>query len=185
MSEAQKMMSAIELIVKALGPLDSMERHRAIEASLVVLGEKSANPATSDRKVDQADEQIGLPSRAQQWMRQGGLTADQLEQVFELSNGAVTVIAPEMTGKNNAEKTIKAYVLTGIAAFLSSGTPDFNDKAARQLCETLGCYDRSNHTRYLNEKANNFTGSKEKGWKLTAPGLKYGYTIVKELAGIG
>jgi hypothetical protein len=184
MTEADKILSAIEQVVRVLAPLESEDRHSVIHASLVVLREKAGNISSLVRsKPDEGVPAAGdVPNRARLWMRQNDLNSDQLLQVFDVSDGVATVIASEVSGKNNAEKTVKAYVLTGLAALLASGEANFDDKAARALCESLGCYDSSNHTKYLKEKGNNFTGSKAGGWKLTAPGLKFGAVVIKELA---
>lgn len=72
-------------------------------------------------------------------------------------------------------------MLVGIAKLLSSGDPSFDDKSARALCETSGCYDSANHAASLRDKGNEFTGTKDKGWTLTTPGLKRGAILIKEL----
>lgn len=185
MIEVEKILSAIEKVVGVLGPLESEDRRRVIEGSLLVLRETL--PGTSLQAGGQPqEEQVGeehFPARPRSWMKQNGLSPKELESVFDLSNGNTSVIAAEVLGKNNAEKTIKAYVLTGVAEFLATGEPVFQDRAARDLCEAFGCYDSSNHTKYMKEKGNYFSGSKQTGWKLTAPGLKYAASIIKELAG--
>jgi hypothetical protein len=128
-------------------------------------------------------ENSAVSARARMWMRQNNLDDNQLLQVFDVSDGNAVVIVSGISGKNVSEKAIKAYTLAGIASLLSSGEPAFNDKAGRDLCENLGCFDRPNHSRNLKDKGSNFLGGKDKGWKLTAPGLKFGATIIKELAG--
>jgi hypothetical protein len=183
MLEAEKILEAVGQLLKVLGPLESEDRHRVIQASLVMLKEKPADAASGNVGNSEEVAQVGeLPGRARLWAKQNALAFEQLEHVFDFSDGAVTVIAPEVGGKTNSEKTIKAYVLAGVAALLSSGEPAFEDKAARVLCENFGCYDSTNHSKYMKDKGNNFTGSKDSGWKLTAPGLKYGAGLVKELS---
>jgi hypothetical protein len=186
LADAEKIMSSIEGVVRILGPLDSEERQRVIQGALVVLREpaKASGKPEFDQELDGLTDST-IPTRARVWMRQNDLTGIQLSQVFDISDGEVTVISSGISGKNNSEKTIRAYVLAGLAGLLSSGDPVFDDKAARELCETLGCYDNTNHSKYMKDKGNNFVGDKDRGWKLTAPGLKFGALVVKSLSGIG
>ena len=114
-------------------------------------------------------------------MRTSKLAKEQIEQVFEIADTGVTVIGVNVPGKSSKEKTINTFVLEGIARLLASGEPVFEDKAARALCESVGCYNSANHAVYMQEKGNLFTGSKDKGWRLTAPGLARGAELVKEM----
>jgi hypothetical protein len=68
---------------------------------------------------------------------------------------------------------------------LTTGDATFDDKAARQLCDDLGCYDSANHSVFMGDKGNLLTGSKKLGWKLTAPGLKHGANLIKQANGNG
>jgi hypothetical protein len=90
------------------------------------------------------------------------------------------IIAAEVPGKSNRERVRNAYVLFGISRLLATGTANFDDKLARGLCEKLGIYDRTNHMKYM-KGGNEFTGSKDKGWALTAPGLKHGAALIANL----
>lgn len=178
-------MPVIEGIVRLLGPLNSEERRRAIDGALVILREPPLDQQGPAGKTDASGAALGISPRAQIWMKQNGILSEQLAEVFDISDGSVVVIASEILGKNNAEKTIKSYVLIGLAEFLGSGDPNISDKSARSLCETLGHYDSTNHSKHMKEKSNYLVGDKDKGWKLTAPGLKYGAAIVKEIVGGG
>ncbi len=180
-----RIMPVIEGVVRLLGPLNSDERRRAIDGALVILGEPSSDPQASSGKTDVSGARLGISPRAQVWMKQNGISPEQLGEVFDINDGNVVVIASEISGKNNADKTIKSYVLTGLTEFLASGEPNISDKSARNLCEMLGHYDSTNHSKHMREKGNYLVGDKDKGWKLTAPGLKYGATVVKEIAGGG
>jgi len=77
---------------------------------------------------------------------------------------------------------LNVYVMAGIAKLLEAGDPSFDDKTARDLCKSAGCFDNTNHSKYLVDKGNEFAGSKDKGWVLTAPGLKRGAALVKEIS---
>lgn len=169
----------VAMIVDLLTPLSSEERRRVISASLTLLGETSI--ADDTKKIEDV-ETVNTTGKAKTWQKQNNITANQLGQVFHIDNGKVEVIVGEMPGKNKKEKTLNAYVLAGIAQMLLSGAAKFTDKEARALCSSAGCYDAANHAVTLKAKGNWFTGSKEKGWVLTAPGLKHAATIVKTLS---
>jgi hypothetical protein len=171
-------------IVELLTPLESIERQRAVQASLTLLGETFSAPAASSgagRGESGSDETSTLPTRAGIWMKQYGISIDELQQVLQLGSGTADVIAGDIPGKNKKEKTYNAYVLTGLASLLSSGNTTFDDKSARELCERFGCYDQANHSSTIKDRGNEFNGTKDTGWNLTAPGLKRGAALVKEM----
>lgn len=177
-------------IVALLEPLSSEDRQKAIKASLVMLGEAStaaqAGGASGSPVGTSADPTlIGLSPRGTTWIKQNGLTLGQVEQVFDISNQGVNVIAQKAPGKNRKEQTHNAYVLLGLSRLLASGDATFDDKNARKVCDDLGCYDKTNHAAYMSDKGNVLTGSKGSGWKLTAPGLKHGAELVKQLTNEG
>jgi len=171
-------------VVRILKPLSSEDRIRVVSAAFSILGEDLPN-LTSKSAILKVDEIEGgdlgdLPLRARTWMNQNGVTSVELQQVFHLSAGDVEVIAA-VPGKNKKEQTYNAYVLTGIGQLLLTGNAAFTDKAARALCESSGCYDNANHSATIRDRGNEFTGSKDKGWTLTAPGLKRAAELVKEI----
>jgi hypothetical protein len=171
-------------VVAILEPLPSEERVRVVRAAMVILGEtQSPLSGGPDSVVDHVEggDVTSLSPRARVWMKQNTITVDELQQVFHMTPEGTTVIASHMPGKDKKEQTYNAYILTGIAQLLSTGTPSFEDKAARALCESSGCYDSANHAAHLKKRGNEFTGTKEKGWTLTAPGLKRGAEIIKVL----
>jgi hypothetical protein len=182
----KKSTEIVSEIVELLTPIESAERIRVVQASLTLLGETFAG---GSRHVDGGGDTLGegdgelsaLPVRARTWMKQNSVTVDELQQVFHLADGNADVIAGEVPGKNKKEKTYNAYVLAGLARLLSAGDGAFDDKSARSLCETFGCYDQANHSSTIKNKGNEFTGTKDKGWTLTAPGLKRAAALVKEI----
>lgn len=172
----------VSLIVSALEPFSSDDRHRAISASMTLLGETNSLRQEGNSKSKGGDDNDSeLPGRVNSWMKQNDLALDQIRQAFHWGDEGVEVIAAEVPGKNNRERVRNAYVLLGIAQFLASGTANFDDKSARELCEKLGIYDRTNHMKYM-KGGNEFTGSKDRGWTLTAPGLKHGAALIASLA---
>jgi hypothetical protein len=173
-------LDAMTKVVEVLSPLSSEDRARVINAALALLGD--VKPKTTLHGPDETiagDLEVGaMPPRAKAWMSQNGVSAGHLQQVFHIVNGEAEVIAT-VPGRNKKEQTYNAYILTGLGQLLLTGSAAFTDKAARSLCEASGCYDSANHAAHLKDKGNEFTGSKDKGWNLTAPGLKRAAELVK------
>jgi hypothetical protein len=172
-------------LFKLLQPLGGDERQRAIKATLTLLGEEGTMELDKPKKRDEEESAMdsSLPAKARTWMRTNTITQEQISQVFHVENGTVEIIAAEAPGKNGKEKTINAYVLTGIAALLQTGEAKFEDKAGRASCDQFGCYQGTNHATILKNKGNLLSGSKDGGWSLTGPGLKAGAELVKKLTG--
>jgi hypothetical protein len=172
----------VGIIVAELTPLSSEDRHRVVRASMTLLGESAAKVENSSGDIDEsAGERVGsLPIRARNWLRQNGISIEQIEQIFHFDDGSVEIIAAEIPGKNNKERVRNAYILTGIRALLLAGDAKFEDQTARTLCDTHGFYDHTNHSKYV-KGWNEFTGSRDKGWTLTAPGLKAAASLIKEV----
>jgi hypothetical protein len=174
-------------VVKLLSDLDSEARQKVIRASMTLLGEttfdlSSDGGANSGNGGGKPTSTLpGLSPKANAWIKQNGLTVAQLEQVFDIDGGSAGVIAGSVPGKSSKDQTIAAYVLRGVAQLLATGDPTFDDKSARKLCEDLGCYNSANHAVYMNAIGNSIAGSKDKGWKLTAPGMKKGADLIKDM----
>lgn len=184
MSTTKSVTEIVGAIVDLLSPLGSDERQRVVRASLTLLGDQVPDAVAGPRgKSEEIDhENKGLHPIVRGWMKQNGLSLEQLQHVFHFSEGDPKFIGAEIPGKNNREKVRSAYVLLGIAKFLSSGDAKFEDKTARAFCGEYGLYDQTNHMKYM-KGGNEFTGSKEKGWSVTKPGLKHGATLIKGLVG--
>ena len=147
-------------IVDELTPLASDERKRVIHAAMTLLGEEAINFSRAKTEPGSIDGADRLNVRAQGWMRQNNLSMEQLEHTFLIQRESVDVIA--VPGSNNKEKICNAYILTGIANFLLTGDQRFDDGAARSLCEKLGFYDRTNHSKYM-RGGNDLAGAKGTG----------------------
>jgi hypothetical protein len=182
MAKSKGVIDVVRIIVDELTPLESEERQRVIQASLTLLGEGSfkSAPKVDDEEDSRVGDGEGVTARARSWMRQNGLVLEQLNDVFHFGPDGVEIIASEIPGNTNRDKVRNAYVLLGVARFLASGEPKFDDKAARVLCERYGFYDQTNHMKYM-KGGNEFTGSKRAGWTVTAPGLKHAAVVIKRL----
>jgi hypothetical protein len=186
-SEKPKITEVTMKVVELLLPLDSEARQRVMQASFLLLGETHVsphpNPPVSSPDVSgQGDGPDTLSKQGKIWMKQYNVTLQQLENIFHFSNGHAEVIAAEMYGKDTKARTLNAYILMGLSRLLTSGDSTFDDKSARALCRHSGCYSEANHAFYLKAKGNTITGSKDTGWKLTAPGLKYSSDLIKQMS---
>jgi hypothetical protein len=174
-------------LYKLLEPHEPDVRDRAIKAAMVMLGGNlqvnALNERVSPEVPDEDQDGPPLAAKVKSWMRAHGITHDQLGHVFHLVGGASEVLPSESPGKNGKEKTINAYVLAGVAAFLQTGEARFDDRTARDVCKAMGCFNEGNHAYYLKGRGNVIGGTKDAGWMLTGPGLKLGAELIKNLAG--
>jgi hypothetical protein len=177
-------------IYDALKPLDSENRKRAIHSALALLGETftfgAGGKPKSGREEEQEEESgddtgVGLGAAAKRWAAKYQISKGDLQHVFHVDGDRVDVILDHAPGKNDKERAINSYTLAGLAEFLRTGDAKFTDKAARDLCRKLGCYDANNHSVYIKRPGNIFSGSKDAGWMLTGPGQKAAADLVKQI----
>ena len=169
-----------------LKPLTPEKRQWAIRAAFAMLGEGAPSPETlkTPEEPDNAGGGTKFTGRVKAWMKANGITDEQLGHVFHIDGETVDIIASEAPGNSGREQTINTYVLCGIGALLRTGEPKFEDKAGRDACDKLGCYQATNHATILKKhRGNVFTGSQDGGWSLTGPGLKRGAELIKGLTG--
>ncbi|MCC8984791.1 hypothetical protein [Bradyrhizobium acaciae] len=116
-------------------------------------------------------------------MKQNEVSAEQLDRVFHFNEDA-TFDLLHAPGKTKKDQTVNAYILTGLGKYLAANDRSFDDATARSFCETIGCFDPTNHATNLKKnKGGEFTGDKTKGYSLTNVGVKRGAALVKEVAG--
>jgi len=176
--------TAMTKIIEVLTPLDSDQRKRVIQAAFALLGEEPALKTPGNhapKKSDVADEEAieGMPQAAAMWLAKAKITKEQLEQHLHIDGGAVKVISLPGNATKRIDQVVHTYLIQGLAAFLANGDASFSDKDARDLCEHFGCYDQTNHAKYIKEFGNRITGSKNAGWKLTSPGLTAAGELLK------
>jgi hypothetical protein len=171
---------AVTNIVRELEAFSSEDRHRIVQASMTLLGEVPMRlvPDGGDGEPGQ-NQNVEAPAKARNWMAQYDLNFDQINQIFHFGEEGPEIIA-SIPGANRREQVRNAYILCGIGRLLASGETKFDDKVARRVCELGGFFDGTNHMKYM--KGSEFTGSREKGWVLTAPGLKFGALLVAQLS---
>jgi hypothetical protein len=171
---------AVANVVNELTSFSSEERQRIVAASMMLLGE-SAVQSLPQGVIDESDQgqDVRLPVKARTWVQQHGLTLEQINQVFHFGDDGVQIIA-QIPGASRRDQVRNAYVLCGIGRLLASGETRFEDKSARDICDSGGFFDSTNHMKYM--KGSEFTGSREKGWVLTAPGMNLGASLINQLS---
>ena len=171
-------------VIEVLSPLDSEQRRRVMQAAFALFGEEIATKAQGKQASKSGDatagEMIeGISQAASVWLAKAKISQEQLEQHLHFDAGVVTVISLPGNATKKIDQVMHTYLMQGLAAFLATGEPWFFDKNARDLCQHFGCYDQTNHAKYIKEFGNRITGSKNAGWKLTAPGLTAAAELLK------
>jgi hypothetical protein len=176
---------AADLAQKIVGLLvsETVEmRQRIVRAAMLLLGDGSTKGSGEGAKNDDVGGVADVGPRARLWLKQNGLTENDLQQVFHITEEGAELIASEVPGKNDKERAHSVYVLFGIGRLLATDVATFDDKAASAVCKSVGCYSKGNHARYIKDIGNLLTGSSNKGWTLTAPGLKQGAVLMRSIS---
>lgn len=178
---------ATSKVVEVLTKFSPEERLRIVKASLTLLGDdfipssgQNGDPG-SDQNNSGAEgyEMSELHPQAQRWMNRNEVSQEQIEHFYHFDDGKALPIGLPGNATSNREKSINAYLATGLANYLASGDASFSDADARELCRQSGCYDQPNHSKVIKALGNRVTGSKSNGWKLTSPGLSAVAELVK------
>lgn len=173
---------ALNTIISALSSLKPDDRHRVVNAAMLFLGEKAVDPAKKQLVDDGKGGGGGTYSaKAQRWMKQNNVTADELEEVFEIKDDKTFEIH-DVPGTSKKERTLNTYILTGLGKLLAADEKKFDDALARKYCDDANCYDAANHSVYIEKRGKDFNGNKTKGWALTPKGMKTAAGLVKAYA---
>ena len=162
-----------------LEPYTTEERQRIVRAVMALLGDDVARHAPSTPPAGGSDGEFGYSAAADAWIKKHGVGVERLHTLFHFANGKAECIGLPRPDLSNKENTVNAYLLQGVAALLGTGDTAFTDDAARRLCNHLGCYDSSNHSKAIKKFGSHITGSPTAGWKLTVPGLAAAAALVK------
>jgi hypothetical protein len=171
---------AVAIVVQELTSFSSEDRHRIVAASMTLLGEAPARfIPEGEADEPRLGQGVQFPAKARNWVQQHRLTVEQINQVFHFGDEGPKIIA-HIPGATRKEQVRNAYILCGIGRLLTNGETRFEDTIARGICESDGFFDSTNHMKYM--KCSEFTGSREKGWVLTAPGMTLGALLVAQLS---
>lgn len=180
-----KSSSSLQQIVNLLEGEEPGERHKILRAVRSYFeGEEEGGPAESGpggKKLPSETLSSANPNAFTAWARRHSITQDQLDEVFETHAGKTSVIADTLPGDSDRANTISCYLLEGLRAFLETGAPSVTESGAIALCKQLGCFNKTNHGTYRKAVGKSLGGDKKAGWRLTAPGLKAGAALVKEM----
>lgn len=170
-------------LFELLDPLEADDRDKVVKSAFALLGQPvkvGVAGSSVAPEVDPAPESgLSIGTKAARWMKQNGISSDQLSDVFHSGDDGVEVIAASVPGSSKAMQTQNCYLLVGIANFLAGDSPTFGDSEAVDLCKHMRCHDTNNHAGH--RKSMNLSGTKAKGWTLTAPCLRSAAELVKEM----
>ena len=174
----------VDSLYELLKPVEPSDRKEAVDIVMRYFGEMPDVEADGEDQIDASNEpnKSNFHPKAHTWMRQNNVTINELAEVFHVENGEVQLIANVAPGSNGMEKTINAFLLTGLGQLLVNGEAKFDDQVGRNNCLSLGCFQKTNHATYMKGKGNNLSGSKLSGWTVTTPGLKMAAGLVKEIS---
>jgi hypothetical protein len=176
---------ALNELVKVLTPLAPEDRRRAIKGAMAFLGEEwNSTPSVAQQVADapKADGAGDWP-HGLAWMKQNGISADQLEHVFAFNGEGKLQIIADIPGKGKRPQAINVYLLVGLATHLRTGER-FEDELARGECVRHSCYDQNNHHNTLKDNMKSeLIGTKSEGWSLTKPGINKATEVLKEILG--
>ncbi len=114
--EQMQNVDPLAAVVTALKPLDSAERRRTVEAALHYFGDlplAAVGGPTPGGPSNCADDASGYPEPIAPWLKQHGVTTDELDQVFHFRTDG-TFDIHDVPGKTKKEKSLNTYVLTGL-----------------------------------------------------------------------
>lgn len=180
---AEKSTETLTKLIELLEPLEEKERKRTVDTAMLFLKSHPTEGAdvTQDDDPYEQEDASQLPDKAAFWLKRSKLKLSDLEEVFHFEGDEVEVIAPDVPDSGSRAKTQQCYILLGIKNLLQTGQATIDDKEARNLCDEMGCYDSANHAKAVKDLGNQVTGDKDKGFTLTAPGLRAGAELLKQM----
>lgn len=190
--------SAISEVYKALKGLPPDAQSRVIS---YVIGKLSITPPEvndaspdqeplvaplreQERVVKESDDLDGISPIAKKWMTRNGLQSKQLSSIFSLGGDEIDLVTRKVPGKNKKERMHNLALLKGIAAYLSSGSPRFDDGKLKEACLHYDALDAAHFARDIKTLGADIAGSKETGYTLTPRGLASATELLKEMAGL-
>lgn len=168
-------------VYKSVADISAEERRRIFVAVATLCGdvqsqyELGAPPSAPPA----AEELAGFPVKAARWLSQNRIPPERMEEIFHIDGSNVELILVEMIGKSRREQTINCYLLEGLRSLIATGEPTLADSEVVALCKKYKCHDVANHAAYRRQSANYLAGDKDRGFVLSAPGLRAAAEIVR------
>lgn len=179
-----------------LFPLQPDDRTRAIDATMLLFGERrpstagvsAQSAATTNQEVARVSgefEELNLGPKARKWIDRHKVQRSLLEEVFHFADGQVEITASLVPGASKRDKTTNAYLLEGIRNLLAHDVATFQDTDAIAVCKRLDAYDKNNHSVNRNSIGNKVAGSKGTGFTLTGPGEIAAAEVIRQMQAVG
>lgn len=170
-----------EEIYKLLQPLTPEDRQKVLAGVLGMLGETTPAVAGGEG-TGKGHGAASFGTKATHWTRSNNLTKEELQSVFEFSDGSVELLAVKVPGKTKKEQSINSYLLVGAKSLLAGDDPKFVDKEAVAYCKQAGCHDGANHASTRASLGSKVSGNKSTGFRLSTPGLQAAAQLIKQIA---
>lgn len=194
--------TAISRVYLALKDLDQAAQNRVLDYIAQKLGlgahklakpDVETPPAThedpqspediADKPEALADNDLeGISPVAQKWMRRNTLSSSQLSSIFSLGIEEIDLVAKTVPGKSKRERMRNVLLLTGVAAYLSSGATRFTFEHAKEAGLHYNAFDSANFAASVRDFAADVSGNSEAGFSLTARGLTSATELIKQMA---
>jgi len=160
----------------SIGPAEIDDANKDQEPLVAPLKEQ-------ERVIKESDDLEGISPIAKKWMTRNGLQSKELSSIFSLGADEIDLIAKKVPGRNKKDRMHNVALLKGIAAYLSSGSPRFEDDKLKEACLHYDALDAAHFARDIKTFWGEISGSKETGYTLTARGLAAATELVKEMIG--
>lgn len=177
---SEETMQAYKLLFK----LTAEDRQRIFNAVAAMCGDANVSmlPGAPARIAQHVPDlaQADLPMKAARWLSSQNLSREALDAFIHIDGANSELIAVTIPGGSKREQMINCYLLCGITQLMKTGEASFQDEDALALCKKYKCHDVANHATYRKQIGNYLAGDKQRGFTLSAPGLKAAADLIRE-----
>ena len=158
------------------------ERRRVFVAVGALCGDAETPQSEAAHAVTPPPGELGtLPPKAARWMMQNKISVERIEDFFHIDARDAEVILVDLPGRSRREQTGNCYLLAGVRSLLASGEPNISEAEVIALCKRYKCHDSTNHATYRRQSSNYLAGDKDRGFVLSAPGLRAAAELIRSI----